>query len=255
VLSKVGAYGFLRIVLPIMPAAAVHFQTLILLLSLASIIYGSAMAYTQTNVRLIAGYSSIAQLGFITLGIFAFAPQGAQGAVLQMVNHGIVVAPLFLIIGLIAARAGGSEDIREMGGIAMRAPVLATFFLIIAFATLAMPGSGNFIGEFLILLGVFKTKMVISIIAFSGVVMASVYALRVFIRTMHNRTGPRSQSREISVREGLALVPFLLAIALFAVYPQLQLSRSEKSVTASISHERALTQTYLTLENTTRSTK
>jgi len=258
VLSKVGAYGFLRIVLPIMPAAAVHFQTLILLLSLGSIIYGSAMAYTQTNVRLIAGYSSIAQLGFITLGIFAFAQQGAQGAVLQMVNHGIVVAPLFLIIGLIAARAGGSEDIREMGGIALRAPVLATFFLIVAFATLAMPGSGNFIGEFLILLGLFKTKMVISIIAFSGVVMASVYALRVFIRTMHNRTGPRVQSREITVREGLVLVPFLLAIGLFALYPQLQLSRSEKSVTASIRHEQALTQTFtraVALEKATRGAK
>jgi NADH-quinone oxidoreductase subunit M len=199
------------------------------------------MAFTQTNVRLIAGYSSVAQLGFIMLGIFAFAPQGAQGAVLQMVNHGIVVAPLFLIIGLIAARAGGSADIREMGGIAMRAPILATFFLIVTFATLAMPGSGNFIGEFLILLGLFKTKMVFSIIAFSGVVMASVYALRVFIRTMHNRTGPEVQSREIGFREGLVLVPFLLAIGLFAVYPQLQLGRSEKSVTASIVHEQALT--------------
>jgi NADH-quinone oxidoreductase subunit M len=241
VLSKVGAYGFLRIVLPIMPAASVHFQTLMLLLALGSVIYGSAMAFTQTNVRLIAGYSSVAQLGFITLGIFAFAPQGAQGAVLQMVNHGIVVAPLFLIIGLIAARAGGSADIRDMGGIAMRAPILATFFLIIAFATLAMPGSGNFIGEFLILLGLFKTKMVFSIIAFSGVVMASVYALRVFIRTMHNRTGPQSDSREIGFREGLALVPFLLAIGLFALYPQIQLGRSEKSVTASIVREQALT--------------
>ena len=123
----------------------------------------------------------------------------------------------------------------------MRAPILATFFLIVAFATLAMPGSGNFVGEFLILLGLFKTKMVISVIAFTGVVMASVYALRVFIRTMHNRTGTRVQSREISVREGLALVPFLLAIALFAVYPQIQLGRSEKSVTASIVHEQALT--------------
>ena len=143
VLSKVGAYGFLAIVLPIMPGASVHFQTLMLLIGLASILYGSAMAFTQTNARLIIGYSSVAQLGFITMGIFALAPQGAQGAVLQMVNHGIVVAPLFLIVALLAARAGGSEDIRDMGGIAMRAPVLATIFLIVAFATLAMPGLGQ----------------------------------------------------------------------------------------------------------------
>jgi NADH-quinone oxidoreductase subunit M len=242
VLSKVGAYGFLRIVLPTMPQASVHFQMLLLLIGLASVLYGSAMAFTQTNARLIAGYSSIAQLGFITLGIFAFASQGAQGAVLQMVNHGIVVAPLFLIIGLLAVRSGGSDDIRDMGGIAMRAPVLATIFLIVAFATLAMPGSGNFIGEFLILLGLFKAKMVLSIIAFAGVVMASVYALRVFIRTMHNRTGPEVRSREIGWRDGLALVPFLAAIALFAVYPQVQLQRSEKAVTSTIRSEQALTQ-------------
>jgi NADH-quinone oxidoreductase subunit M len=242
VLSKVGAYGFLRIVLPTMPAAAVHFQMLILLIALASVLYGSAMAFTQTNARLIAGYSSVAQLGFITLGIFAFAAQGAQGAVLQMVNHGVVVAALFLIIGLLAARAGGSDDIREMGGIAFRAPILATFFLIVTFATLAMPGSGNFIGEFLILLGLFKTKLVISIIAFAGVVMASVYALRVFIRAMHNRVGPQVRSSEMGWRYGLVLAPFIGAILLLALYPQLQLRRSEPAVTASIDREVGLTQ-------------
>ena len=122
VLSKVGAYGFLRIVLPLFPGASAHFQTLLLVIGLASILYGSAMAFTQTNARLIAGYSSVAQLGFITMGIFSLTPQGAQGAVLQMVNHGLVVAPLFFIIPLLSARAGGSEDISEMGGIAMRAP-------------------------------------------------------------------------------------------------------------------------------------
>jgi len=235
VLSKVGAYGFLAIVLPIMPDAAVHFQTLLLLIGLASIIYGSAMAFTQTNARLIIGYSSVAQLGFITLGIFALAAQGAQGAVLQMVNHGIVVAPLFLIVALLAARAGGSEDIRDMGGIAMRAPVLATIFLVVTFATLAMPGSGNFVGEVMILLGLFKTKMVFSIIAFTGVLMASVYMLRVFIRSMHNRSGPEVDSREMRWRDAFVLVPFVGAILLFALYPQIELSRAQDSVTSSIS--------------------
>ncbi len=234
VLSKVGAYGFLAIVLPILPGASAHFQTLLLLIGLASILYGSAMAFTQTNARLIIGYSSVAQLGFITMGIFALAPQGAQGAVLQMVNHGIVVAPLFMIVALLAARAGGSEDIRDMGGIAMRAPVLATVFLIVAFAALAMPGSGNFVGEVLILLGLFKTKMVFSIVAFTGVLMASVYMLRMFIRTMHNRAGPEVHSRELSWRDAVVLVPFIGAIMLFAIYPQLELSRAQSTVTSSI---------------------
>src|SRR5438128_4136270 len=102
VLSKVGAYGFLAIVLPLYPRAAVHFQTLMLLLALASILYGSAVAFTETDARLIAGYSSIAQLGFITLGIFSLNPQGAQGALLQMVNHGLVVAPLLFIVALLS---------------------------------------------------------------------------------------------------------------------------------------------------------
>jgi NADH-quinone oxidoreductase subunit M len=234
VLSKVGAYGFLAIVLPILPAASAHFQTLLLLIGLASILYGSAMAFTQTNARLIIGYSSVAQLGFITMGIFALAPQGAQGALLQMVNHGIVVAPLFMIVALLAARAGGSEDIRDMGGIAMRAPVLATIFMIVTFATLAMPGSGNFVGEILILLGVFQTKMAFSIVAFTGVLMASVYMLRIFIRSMHNRAGPEVHSRELRWRDALVLVPFIGAITLFAIYPQIELSRAEKTVTTTI---------------------
>ncbi len=234
VLSKVGAYGFLAIVLPLYPQAAVHFQTLMLLIALASILYGSAMAFTQTNARLIAGFSSVAQLGFITLGIFALNPQGAQGALLQMVNHGLVVAPLFFIILLLSQRAGGSEDIREMGGLAFRAPVLATLFLVVALATLAMPGSANFVGEFLILLGLFKAKLAIAVIAFSGVVAASVYALRLFIRAMHNRVHDGVDSRELTLLDGAVLVPLVAVIVFFAVYPQLALTRSEGSVKASV---------------------
>jgi NADH-quinone oxidoreductase subunit M len=234
VLSKVGAYGFLAIVLPLYPRAAAHFQVLMLLIALASIVYGSVQAFSQTDARLIAGYSSVAQLGFITLGIFALNPQGAQGALLQMVNHGLVVAPLFFIIMLLSQRAGGSEDVRELGGIAFRAPVLASLFLIVALATLAIPGSSNFVGEFLILLGVFKAKLAIAIIAFSGVVMASVYALRLFIRAMHNRVGSGVQSREISMRDGAVLVPLVGVILLLALYPQFALHRSESSVKASV---------------------
>jgi NADH-quinone oxidoreductase subunit M len=234
VLSKVGAYGFLAIVLPLFPRAAVHFQTLMLLIGLVSIIYGSMQAFTQTDARLIIGYSSVAQLGFITLGIFALNSQGAQGALLQMVNHGLVVAPLVFIVALLAQRAGGSEDIRRMGGIAFRAPVLASVFLIVALATLAMPGSGNFVGEFLILLGVFKAKQAIAIIAFAGVVMASVYALRLFIRSMQNRVGSGVTPREMTVRDGVVLVPIIAVILFFALYPQLALHKSEGSVKGAV---------------------
>src|SRR5205807_5249810 len=123
ILSKVAAYGFLRIVLPLFPYASVHYQTAMLLIALASILYGTALAFTTPDARLVVAYSSVAQLGFITLGIFSLKPQGAQGALLQMINHGLVTAPLFFIVALLAARAGGSEKLRDMGGMAFRAPV------------------------------------------------------------------------------------------------------------------------------------
>ena len=230
VLSKVAAYGFLRVVLPVFPDAAQDFQLVVMLLALCSILYGSAQAFTQTNVRLILGYSSMAQLGFITLGIFALGEAaGAQGSLLQMVQHGLVVAPLFFIVALLLERTG-SEDLREMGGVAFRAPVLATLFLIVALATLAMPGSANFAGEFLILLGVFNAKLVIAVIAFTGVAMASVYMLRVFIRSMHNRLSSNAESYDLSVRDGLILVPLVTAIVAFGVYPQQALEHSERTV-------------------------
>jgi NADH-quinone oxidoreductase subunit M len=236
VVSKVAVYGFLRIALPLFPEPVHDWQTIFLIIALLSILYGSIQAFTQTNARLILGYSSVAQLGFITLGVFALdaAGSGANGALLQAVNHGLVVAPLFLIIVLLAERSGGSEDIRDMGGIATRAPVLATLFLIATLATLAMPGSANFVGEFLILFGTFKVKLAIAVIASIGVVLASVYALRLYIRAMHNRTGPTVRSFEMRLRDGLVIVPLVLAILAFALYPQRTLHDSEPAVKASL---------------------
>jgi NADH-quinone oxidoreductase subunit M len=231
VLSKVAAYGFLRIALPLFPHAAQHYQELILLIALASILYGSVLAFTSTDARLILGYSSVAQMGFIVLGIFALRSQGAQGAVLQSVNHGLVVAPAFFIVALLSARAGGSEDVRDMGGLAFRAPVLATLFLIVAVANLAMPGSSNFVGEFLILLGVFNSKIVIAIVAFTGVVLASVYTLRLFIAAMHNRVAPNAESRELSLTDAVVLVPLVAVILFLAVYPQFVLKRTSPETT------------------------
>jgi NADH-quinone oxidoreductase subunit M len=234
VLSKVAAYGFLRIVLPLFPDASRHYQTLMLLIALLSILWASSLAFTTPDARLVVAYSSVAQLGFITLGIFSLRPEGGQGALLQMVNHGLVTAPLFFIVAALAARTGGSEDIRDMGGIAFRAPVLAALFLIVALATLAMPGSSNFAGEFLILLGVFKAKLAIAAIAFIGVVGAAVYALRVLIGAMHNRVGPKVASREISISEAAAIVPIVGVILVLAFVPQFVLRRSEPTLKQTV---------------------
>jgi NADH-quinone oxidoreductase subunit M len=234
VLSKVGAYGFLRIVLPIMPDASVKFQEVLIIVAVVSILYGSILAFSQDNARLVVGYSSVAQLGFITLGIFALDPKGAQGAVLQMVTHGLVVAPLFFIIYLLSQRARGSELLSNMGGLAVRAPVLAGLFLVVALATLAMPGSANFVGELLVLFGAFESKLVYGIVASAGVALAAVYMIRLYQRSMHNPVGNEVASREMSLRDGLVLVPLVVVILGLSVYPQLILDRSEDATEAKI---------------------
>ncbi len=238
ILSKVAAYGFLRVVLPLFPYASAHFQTLMLIIALVSVLWATLLAFTTPDARLVIAYSSVAQLGFITLGIFSLQPAGGQGALLQMVNHALVTAPLFFVVAALAARAGGSEKLSDMGGIAFRAPVLASLFLIVTLATLAIPGSSNFAGEFLILLGLFQAKLAVALIASLGVVGAAVYALRLYIRSMHNRVGPRVTSREIRLSEAIAIVPIVGVILVLAFYPQFGLRRSEPSLKVSIAAAR-----------------
>jgi NADH-quinone oxidoreductase subunit M len=229
VLSKVGVYGFLRIVLPTMPDAAAQFQTLMIALAVVSILYGSVLAFTQDEARLVLGYSSVAQLGFIVLGIFALDVEGkgAQGAVLQMVNHGLVVAPAFLIVGALAARAGGSDSLARMGGMALRAPVLAALFLVVTLAILAMPGSSNFVGELLILFGAFEDQLAWGLVASTGVVLASVYAIRLYQRAMHNPEGGAAESRDLTRGELATVAPLVAAIVALGVYPHFVVDRTE----------------------------
>ncbi|HET9121611.1 MAG TPA: NADH-quinone oxidoreductase subunit M [Solirubrobacterales bacterium] len=233
VLSKVGAYGFLRVVLPIFPAATTHFQEVILVVAVASILYGSVMAFTQTSARLVLGYSSMAQLGFITLGIFSLRTDGADGAVLNMVNHGLVVAPLMLIAVLLVERAG-TDDIRRMGGLATRAPVLAALFLIATLALLAMPGSANFIGEFYILNGTFQSKIVYAFVAAIGIALAAYYALRLYQAAMHNRKPDGIESREVGVLRGTVLAGLIACIIGIALWPGLILHRADNSVSGQL---------------------
>jgi NADH-quinone oxidoreductase subunit M len=232
VLSKLGVYGFVRIVLPLLPDASRHFQELMMLIAIVSILYGSVLAFSQDEARLVVGYSSIAQLGFIILGIFSLDPKGVDGAVFQMVNHALVVAPLFLVIAVLAERvAGRNERLSAMGGLATRAPVLAALLLITTFATLAMPGSGNFVGELLILFGAFNTKFVYGLVATAGVALASVYMIRFFQRSMHGRERPGVQSRDIlpAGPDLATIAPLIAVIVALGVAPQIVLSKLDAS--------------------------
>jgi NADH-quinone oxidoreductase subunit M len=234
VVSKVGVYGFLRIVLPILPDASAYFQDLMLVLAVFSILYGSVLAFSQEEPRLVVAYSSIAQLGFIVLGIFSLTDLGAQGALMQMVNHGLVVAPLFFIVAALTARAGGSPSLDQMGGMALRAPVLAALFLVVTLATLAMPGSPNFVGEILILFGAFEDKFVFGAGGAVGVALAAVYMIRVFQRSMHNRAGPGAKPAELGSLELAAILPVAAVIVALGVYPQLVLERTEPATTTKV---------------------
>ena len=233
VLSKVGAYGFIRVCLPIFPDATADLQGLFLILAVASIVYGSVMAFSQNNARLVAGFSSIAQMGFVLLGIFTLRTDGLDGAVMQMINHGLVVVPLMLVVAFLAERVG-SDDLAKMGGLAFRAPVLAVFFLVITMALLALPGSANFVGEFYVLRGAFETDIVVAAVAASGVALAGYYALRLYQRSMHNREAEAGASAEISAGQGVILGTLVAGIVALALYPQVFLGPIDSSALPQI---------------------
>jgi NADH-quinone oxidoreductase subunit M len=219
VMSKAGVYGFLRIGVPVFPEGADNLAIPLAILCVIGIVYGSLVAWRAPSMRLLVGYSSLAHLGFILLGIMAFDLQASQGAVLQMVSHGLVVAAAFVIVGAIA-RAIEGDLVDDVGGLAARAPGLAGVFLVVAMALLAIPGSSNFVGEFFILTGVFRHHAWLAVLATIGVVYASVYALRLYQTTMNGPLRARAPERaRLSGPEVAALLPLVLAMLFVALWP------------------------------------
>lgn len=186
VLDKVGTFGFLRICIPLLPAASSKLAWLIILLSVIGIFYGGLLAAGQTDLKRFVTYTSIAHFGFIALGVFAFTTQAMTGAVFYMVAHGLATGLLFLVVGMLTQR-GGSRLISDYGGVWKVAPLLGGMFLIAALATVALPGTSSFIAEFLVLLGTFAALPGWGVAATVGIVIAAIYMLWIFQRTM---TGP-----------------------------------------------------------------
>ncbi|HWH14083.1 MAG TPA: NADH-quinone oxidoreductase subunit M [Miltoncostaeaceae bacterium] len=242
VMSKAGVYGFLRVGTPLFPDGVEAFQYPLILLSLAGIVYGSLVAWRAPTMRLLIAYSSIAHLGFVMLGIIAIDPQAGQGAVLQMVNHGVIVAAAFVIVGIIAGRSR-REGVDDLGGLAAGAPWLAGIFLVVTMASLAIPGSNAFVGEFFILSGTFRQHAWASVIACLGIVYAAVYMLRLYQRAMNGPLGPVPGSRvEMRTRDFVSLVPLVGAMAFIALWPQALVGATTASV------ERALAPAQIRLE-------
>jgi NADH-quinone oxidoreductase subunit M len=270
VLDKVGTFGFLRYCLPLFPDASKEFAPWILALAVAGILYAALLAMGQSDMKRLVSYTSISHFGFIALGIFAFTTEAGTGAVLYMVNHGIATGLLFLVVGMLIAR-GGSRQIGDYGGVAAQAPLLGGAFLIAGLASLALPGTNSFVSEFLVLIGSFPSRPVFTILGTVGMILAALYILLMYQRTMHGpargvllddtaepgepvavpsgatasttmvtatapaETRRRLRVRDLSAREIAVVTPLIALIVVLGVYPQPLLHLIEPAVAATLS--------------------
>jgi NADH-quinone oxidoreductase subunit M len=220
VMGKAGAYGFLRIAVPLFPQPVDwwDWRWVIPVLAVAAIIWGALMALVQNDMKLLVSYSSISHMGFIVLGIFAFNIQGQQGAVVQMVNHGIIIAALFLIVGWIGDRVGTRER-SAMAGLALRMPVMAGVFAVVTFAALGLPGLNSFVGEFMTLLGAWQRAPLLAVFGAIGLVLTPVYMLRLFQGvTQGAPAGPVPKSDIYAGQLGV-LAPLIALMFAIGLYP------------------------------------
>ncbi|MGE0141560.1 MAG: NuoM family protein, partial [Ilumatobacteraceae bacterium] len=236
VMLKLGTYGLLRFGLYLFPEAARWSRPLFLTLAVIGILYGAVAATMQPDLKRLVAYSSVAHLGFIVLGTFAFTSQSISGGVVQMINHGISTGALFLLVGMIYERRH-TRAIADLKGIQHVAPIFAAAFMIIMLSSIGVPGLNGFVGEYLVLIGSFVTARWWAVVAATGVILAALYLLWAYQRVFHgepddaNRTFP-----ELRLKEAAVLLPFI-GIAVFAgVYPKPMLDRIEPSVNALITH-------------------
>jgi NADH-quinone oxidoreductase subunit M len=221
VLLKMGTYGFLRFSLPITPDATHHFTPDLLCLSVVAIIYGGLTALAQTDLKKLVAYSSVAHMGFATLGIFALNPLGIKGALLVMINHGITTGALFIVVGIIYERLH-TRDLGEAAGIGKTMPIFAMFAGVFALSSLAFPGTNSFIGEFLVMSGGFAVSKLMMICVVPGVVLAAAYMLRMLQKVAYGgtRNPDHSSLKDLGLREIVTLAPLLLFVFWIGLHPE-----------------------------------
>jgi NADH-quinone oxidoreductase subunit M len=231
VLLKMGGYGFLRFAMPLFPEAALRAMPLIAVLAIIGIIYGACVAMVQKDVKKLVAYSSVSHLGFVMLGLFVLNTQAVEGAIYQMLNHGLSTGALFLLVGVIYERRH-TRMIEDFGGITRVMPVFAAVFMLVTLSSIGLPPLNGFIGEFLILLGTFKAKAVYAILAASGVVFGAIYMLWMYQRVFFGeiKHAVNETLKDLTPREIIVFVPILLMIVFMGVYSKPFLSRMEPSV-------------------------
>ena len=227
ILLKLGGYGFLRFSLPLFPEASDFFTPFIFILSLISIIYISILAISQKNIKKLIAYSSVAHMGFVTLGIFSRNLEGLQGAVFQMISHGLISAALFLSAGSLIDRMQ-TKNIDDFGGLWKQMPIFSIFFLVYCLGAVSFPGTTGFIGEFLVLLGAFKINFLISFLAAFGIILSPCYILWLYNRVCFGNNNYTGIS-DLNTKDTLVFFIFLLLIIILGIYPNLLISVYELS--------------------------
>jgi NADH-quinone oxidoreductase subunit M len=239
VLLKMGTYGLIRFCLMLFPYAAFYFTPFISVLAVIGIIYGALVSMVQTDIKRLVAYSSVSHLGFVVLGIFAMTEESMQGSVIQMINHGLSTGALFLIVGMIYDRRH-TRNILEFGGLAKQIPVFSAFFMIVMLSSVGLPGLNGFIGEFLILIGAFKSPFLnnsyYAVFAALGVIFAAVYLLWMYQRVIFGKLDKQENKelKDLNKREIGLLIPIIIFIIWIGVYPSTFLGKSEKAVKSVI---------------------
>jgi NADH-quinone oxidoreductase subunit M len=239
VLLKMGTYGLLRFSMPLFPDATMKFMPYIAALAVIGIIYGALVSMVQTDIKKLVAYSSVSHLGFVVLGMFSLTEEGIQGAIIQMINHGLSTGALFLIVGMIYERRH-TREISEFGGLAKVMPIFSTFFMIVSLSSIGLPGLNGFVGEFLILLGSFNSPFLnqwFTILSATGVIFAAVYLLWMYQRVIFGKvTNPLNQNLlDLSKREIAVLVPVLVFIVWIGIYPNTFLKQSASTTKKIVS--------------------
>jgi NADH-quinone oxidoreductase subunit M len=236
VLLKMGTYGFLRFCLPITPEATMTFVPYILWLSVAGILYGGFTALAQQDMKKLIAYSSVGHMGFVTLGIFVLNTQGVEGAILQMINHGVTTGALFLCVGMVYERTH-SRELSKAAGVGTYMPIYVTFLAFFSLSSLAFPGTNSFVGEFLILVGSFAEYKIVAACAIPGAILAAAYMFRMLQRIIWGGTNNPDQSKmvDLSLREMVTLAPLLFFVFWIGLSPEPFMSVMHVSVSHLLS--------------------
>jgi NADH-quinone oxidoreductase subunit M len=240
VLLKMGAYGFLRFSVPMLPVASAHLAPFIYTLSIVAVIYTSLVALAQTDMKKLIAYSSVAHMGVVTIGIFTFNVQGISGALFQMLSHGIVSAALFLCVGVVYDRIH-SREIARYGGLGDRMPAYAFTFMLFTMASCGLPGTSGFVGEFLVLIGAFKISFWLALLGSMGMILGAAYMLWLYRRVIFG-TITRDDLKSIldlSPREIAVFAPLIVLALWMGIYPSAFTGFFDAAVNAMVDHHQA----------------